>query len=98
MIYLNVPDICQTVQDSLIITVKQNVRFQRRICPAKMSTRLVRNGRLLTIIDFIMCNITKAGGGLWWQLASCRLHFLDACYIAKIPLYDKKKKQICSFN
>ena len=31
----NMPDICQTIPDSLTITIKRNVRFRGRICSKK---------------------------------------------------------------
>ena len=49
-IYFNIADIWQAVPDSWTLTIKQNVWFQRGICPEKF--QLDQNGRLAAIIDF----------------------------------------------
>ena len=46
------PAIWQTVPDSWIITIKQNVRFQGGICPEKFQLYQIQHGRLVAIIDF----------------------------------------------
>ena len=51
------PDIWQTVSDSLTITIKQNVRFQVGICHETLQLDQIQNGRLSAIINFNMPDI-----------------------------------------
>ena len=57
IISFNMPDILQTVPDSLTVTMKQNVRFQVGICPEKFQLDQIQNSRPLDILYFNMPDI-----------------------------------------
>ena len=50
-------NIMKTAQDSYTITIKQNVRFQKRIDLEKNLLDQIQNGRLSAIIHFHMADI-----------------------------------------
>ena len=57
IINFNMPDILQTVPDSLTITMKQHVRFQVGICLEKFQLDQIQNSRTLAILYFNMPDI-----------------------------------------
>ena len=58
-ITFNMPDLWQTVPDSLTIIIKQNMRFQVGMCPVKFHLDQIQNGRLSIMIKFNIPDIWK---------------------------------------